>query len=321
MNKLYLIIILVGMLASNLPAQNKLIFENRIWEFFTYKGQECKIEQFCFDGTEQRYGKEYNKWKLIKKTEWTTSSQSEHVETELDSVEALLREENGKVYMLLDGQEVRKYDANQDLLTKSFAASNGEEALLYDFTVKKDDSFEDVLKILWSEESSLTQDVITNCRVIDTDYFDLNTGEVKKYTLQSNVHVALIENISKIDHDMIDEEIIFTENAQSADVLKEQTNIYYAETLGNIGRGNLTSLMPENAVFLTSGMNDYEVCYLTSVFDTDGTIIYGRPSNVNTLHNNYLNNNLKTYDLHGREVTSPVPGSIYIRDGKKFVAE
>lgn len=27
------------------------------------------------------------------------------------------------------------------------------------------------------------------------------------------------------------------------------------------------------------------------------------------------------YDLHGREVSSPVPGSIYIRDGKKFVAE
>ncbi|MDE6257747.1 MAG: hypothetical protein K2M53_05125 [Muribaculaceae bacterium] len=68
-------------------------------------------------------------------------------------------------------------------------------------------------------------------------------------------------------------------------------------------------------------MNDYEVCYLTSVFDTDGTIIYGKPSNVNALHNNYLNNNLKTYDLYGREVTSPVPGSIYIRNGKKFVAE
>lgn len=67
---------------------------------------------------------------------------------------------------------------------------------------------------------------------------------------------------------------------------------------------------------------------LTSVVDPDGQVIYSNkpfqagiedsfsPSEINSFETP------KTiYDLHGRQIVNPQPGSIYIRDGKKFVAK
>ncbi|MDE6410194.1 MAG: hypothetical protein K2K81_08145 [Muribaculaceae bacterium] len=45
---------------------------------------------------------------------------------------------------------------------------------------------------------------------------------------------------------------------------------------------------------------------------------YTKLSSVNEYKTFYLNNSC-IFDLHGREVSNPLPGSIYIRNGKKFV--
>lgn len=66
--------------------------------------------------------------------------------------------------------------------------------------------------------------------------------------------------------------------------------------------------------------------HLRSVIDKDGTVVYGRedyhdPSNVVPVGaDNVPSPDSAIYDLHGRRVTNPQPGTVYIRDGRKYVA-
>ncbi|MDE5789603.1 MAG: hypothetical protein K2H96_00020 [Muribaculaceae bacterium] len=64
---------------------------------------------------------------------------------------------------------------------------------------------------------------------------------------------------------------------------------------------------------------------LMAVIASDGTQIYGDPdykpsAGVKEIALEKFKDN-KTFDLHGREVSHPLPGSIYIRNGKKFVGK
>ncbi len=63
---------------------------------------------------------------------------------------------------------------------------------------------------------------------------------------------------------------------------------------------------------------------LAAVIDKDGTYLYGttyfKPGAGISKHETDQDiSNDKIFDLHGQEVTTPLPGSIYIRNGKKFV--
>ncbi|MBD5329321.1 MAG: hypothetical protein HDS03_05490, partial [Bacteroides sp.] len=66
----------------NVPicGQNRLIQEDRIWEYFNYQGDRTWYEQFCFDGTQEIGGKTYHQWKLIKKISLTTDPDTEVAE-------------------------------------------------------------------------------------------------------------------------------------------------------------------------------------------------------------------------------------------------
>ncbi|MDE6410193.1 MAG: hypothetical protein K2K81_08140 [Muribaculaceae bacterium] len=64
---------------------------------------------------------------------------------------------------------------------------------------------------------------------------------------------------------------------------------------------------------------------LMAVIASDGTQIYGDPdykpsAGVKEITLEKFKDN-KIFNLHGREVSNPLPGSIYIRNGKKFVAK
>ena len=63
--------------------------------------------------------------------------------------------------------------------------------------------------------------------------------------------------------------------------------------------------------------------FLVKVERRDGSIIYenSRSSVGIVASDNVANEDSPVYDLHGRVVTATVPGSIYIRDGRKFVAK
>lgn len=63
---------------------------------------------------------------------------------------------------------------------------------------------------------------------------------------------------------------------------------------------------------------------LIYVKDSGGSVIYYDNyyynAGVDDIKTSLASSILPLYDLHGRKVSAPVPGSIYIRDGKKFVA-
>ena len=77
---------------------------------------------------------------------------------------------------------------------------------------------------------------------------------------------------------------------------------------------------------IAGGFKSPTIPVLYSVEDADGRSLYIDPeyyerAGIGIIDKASNNLNGKIYDLHGREVASPVSGSIYIRDGKKFVAE
>ena len=77
---------------------------------------------------------------------------------------------------------------------------------------------------------------------------------------------------------------------------------------------------------IAGGFKSPTIPVLYSVEDADGKSLYIDPEYyefAGTAKIEMSSDKMdgKTYDLHGREVTNPVPGSIYIRNGKKFVAE
>lgn len=105
----------------------------------------------------------------------------------------------------------------------------------------------------------------------------------------------------------------------------EGKNIYticYLEKIGNISNGTYTSLDP--LWYLGTGMIYFHT-EINNVYDSQGSIVYkGADFDGFASINDKVSVSVSEgpiYDLHGREVSSPVSGSIYIRNGKKFVAE
>lgn len=74
----------------------------------------------------------------------------------------------------------------------------------------------------------------------------------------------------------------------------------------------------------TTGFFDPAPPMLMNVREADGTCIYGDESfhaSISEMVSEPSPASNKIFDLHGREVSNPLPGSIYIRNGKKFVAK
>ncbi|MDE7413028.1 MAG: hypothetical protein K2N05_04450 [Muribaculaceae bacterium] len=83
---------------------------------------------------------------------------------------------------------------------------------------------------------------------------------------------------------------------------------------------------PQSLSYIPAISGEYlYVPNLRCVEELDGKIIYGKPLNADaevnsiSLKNTHIPSLL--YDLHGRVVSNPQPGSVYIRGGKKFVAK
>ncbi len=103
-----------------------------------------------------------------------------------------------------------------------------------------------------------------------------------------------------------------------------QSNIDFVEGIGTTYNGSIGKF----TIFLVSAtywVNDYEPGYqsiLECVYDADGEVIYGHDSPVGVKLAGADTESKQSgviYDLMGRRVDSPQPGSVYVRDGKKFV--
>jgi opacity protein-like surface antigen len=90
---------------------------------------------------------------------------------------------------------------------------------------------------------------------------------------------------------------------------------------GSIGKFTIAMVTAINWI------NDYEPGFQSSlvrVYNSDGTVIYGddSPVGIELTKAEYANNESGAiYDLMGRRVERVLPGSVYVRDGKKFVGK
>ncbi|MBD5387422.1 hypothetical protein HDR70_06020 [bacterium] len=103
------------------------------------------------------------------------------------------------------------------------------------------------------------------------------------------------------------------------DLMSEYAIHYFIEGIG-CTEGFLP--FPHISFLCSCIRTDY--IYLIDVEDEQGNIIFnpGMLSEISEVSNDNMKSEPNhIFDLHGREVSNPLPGSIYIRNGKKFVAK
>lgn len=308
MNKLILIFLVFVSLTAQ--AYEPLIREDRVWEYYSYddfwRTITHSLSQYQFDGTQEINGKTYHQLKLKDMVSWQETSQTSETQT-VDSVAALLREEEGVVYMLVQTPIVMIYDAENQCFVQQKTEEN-QEVVIYDFTrIQPDDSFYASGNRLHANQTSELNYV---CPMI-TEYsvVEVNEGSAGKIiTLQNCGVVGMCVNYN---FDPVEQ---FGNDYANVDVM---------EGIGNIGAGSF--LVPETkcVIEFCNGCLGYN-CF-NNLYDLEGNVIYKganvqKPSSGIESVGADAKTAGKLYDLTGREIRNPQRGAIYIRDGEKRIA-
>lgn len=280
-----------------------MIEQGKVWEYHGvyYRPVENHTEggivtHFTkFDGTVTVNGKEYSKFKLYRSDYYRGAEVYGEVEfadsKAQDRTLGFLREEGKKVYQLT------KYDYLYfDIPSEAPLDGNIEneefgEFLVYDFSLEDGDGF-----------YLLPYGLVTPSHILPV-------------TVQLDTP-TIVEDVPCITYSYYYE----SGNEDSSPTLA-----YRGKVIAGIGPtkdGNVSgfgpSVMPQSPNNVDSPGTGSS---LVRVYSPDGQIIYGdEPNNVQVVTSEKVED-LITYDIMGRQVKETLPGSIYIRGGKKFVAK
>ena len=209
-----------------------------------------------------------------------------------DMVSGYMRQDGDKVYLLVDGEnisDIRYYNENRDWLE----LSTGDEVMIYDFGAKEGDKY---LTVSMDGHGSFhTWSQMIEVYVVKTDTVMINGhGRRRQYLSMS-------------------EDLYFT-------------GYIAVEGVGiNIGAVHLPQYIlfnsPDDRVFQFDSMTDAEgnVLFTKADFDAPaydaGVPEVGFDTGMTPAKDN------KMYDLNGREIHNPLPGTVYILNGEKRVAK
>ena len=323
-------ILLTNVTMSSLYAEeNKLINQDRIWVYesnISFKDLDDNGEYSCkrrirtkyrFGDVVERYGREYTEWILIDTQDIDAVSYVnepervviiEHAVESKDSVTAYMREEDERVYLLLDGRQHYIYDCDKESTVK-YSPGEGEETMLYDFSLDIGDTFNSICKGC----------ILTGMNAAKVENVRVGNDDARKITAVTDA-----TRMSYETSDTSDSEWLLMMNEPRLALLGYE----YVEGVGSINYGGMTQWMDRFTKLINYNV---DIPILTKVYDSEGKELYSKAdapgqSNIDEIDFYPAQTIGKSesgviMDLHGREVTSPVPGSIYIRDGKKFVAE
>lgn len=301
MNKFFLASVLVAFISlTAYPDYVPMIREGRVWEYEGYFGRNGEWGQVLhymkFDGTVTVNDKEYHAFGIYNSKFYQTTgeSRSDYTlsrEEERNGPVWFLREESSRVYVLMYGDSAFEYVWT----TGSLPEADYDEYILYDFTL---------------EEGA------ASCL--------LQWGN----TVPGRMHETVY-----LDPVMIDGELC---KAQSF-MFRDCVNGMNAEKMPFYGFGKSIVLegigitfngcLPYFCVDMKSSIGDdnsrcpIDFSWLRSVRNSAGEIIYGQESPAaipDVMDERQSESDI--YDVMGRRVRSTVPGSVYIRGGKKFVA-
>lgn len=252
-----------------------MIREDRVWEYKHVRIPDSWYHKMHFSGEMEKFGRKYHVFKQC-----DTSLDDEN------TYYSLLREENGKVYMVNKNYGIEQPDKSE-IYEGTVVDTESEEILLYDFTKDKGDS---VLQY-WTNFSGSFLEMpmvfFSNQMTIDeTEYITIDGEDCLVQKFDQSTTVA---------------------NCPP-----------FVEGVGCIEDGMLDIMMLSN---FPAGV-DLRV-HLSAVYDGDGNVIF-RPSDLNkngidNIDDEYCSESSQTeyYDLQGMRVDSPVKGSIYIvRDNR-----
>ena len=217
----------------------------------------------------------------------------------LDEEIALLREENGKVYMLLPEEGVHVYDSeNDNWMSETQPVAPGEEALLYDSTLDTGDD----------------RDGYYTCSLLGAGIqmkADGNTARTGVKEVEGKELKWLRDAPEVLPFTAQEGE----EPARSA--------AQYLEGVGNISYGDMTRLSGGDQITL-DGVR--ELVRFNRLYDAGGNVLLGSETPMDAPNAGISGietaggDDAKMYDLMGREIRNPLPGTVYIQKGKKFVA-
>ena len=301
MNKFFLASVLVAFISlTAYPDYVPMIREGRVWEYEGYFGRNGEWGQVLhymkFDGTVTVNDKEYHAFGIYNSKFYQTigESRSDYTlsrEEERNGPVWFLREESGRVYVLMYGDSAFEYVWT----TGSLPEAEYDEYVLYDFTL---------------EEGA------ASCL--------LQWGN----TVPGRMHETVY-----LDPVMIDGELCKAQSFRFTDsvneVNTEKMPFYgFGKSIALEGIGiTFNGCLPYFCVDMKSSIGDdnsrcpIDFSWLRSVRNSAGEIIYGQesPAAISEVMAERQSES-DIYDVMGRRVDSTVPGSVYIRGGKKFVA-
>ena len=257
---------------------SRMVSQNKVWQPYLHHTEypnswgEQDVAYF-FDGFEEKNGKTYSR--LV-------------FENDRETTCALLREEDGRVYILLNDDFINRY--NLDLSEKQELKDT--DFVLYDFNLKEGDVFDTIVSFGMSYSQGGTLYIETR-RVLQVYILDVNGHELR-------AQESIREDDQYITEDCIVE---------------------------GFGPSNQLDLLFTNYLF------EAGTVYTNRLFDivkdkTTEEVLLSHSSLWNAINNSGVTapeigsgvKDGKMYDIMGREVKNPQPGSVYIQNGRKFVA-
>jgi hypothetical protein len=301
MNKFFLASVLVAFISlTAYPDYVPMIREGRVWEYEGYFGRNGEWGQVLhymkFDGTVTVNDKEYHAFGIYNSKFYQTigESRSDYTlsrEEERNGPVWFLREESGRVYVLMYGDSAFEYVWT----TGSLPEAEYDEYVLYDFTL---------------EEGA------ASCL--------LQWGN----TVPGRMHETVYLDPVMIDGELCKaQSFMFTDSVNGMNA--EKMPFYgFGKSIVLEGIGiTFNGCLPYFCVDMKSSIGDdnsrcpIDFSWLRSVRNSAGEIIYGQesPAAISEVMAERQSES-DIYDVMGRRVDSTVPGSVYIRGGKKFVA-
>lgn len=307
--------------AQETEGENRLIDQNKIWEYVTLSRygypDNFSLDKYAFRGTTEINGKTYYNWTHLQTTKWNNEDWEVTV-VDHDCISALMREdEDGKVYLLLDNGNYRIFPSESEGLSEPIEIIEPKEVLLYDFNAEVGENFDACVGLFIANPEGVINNVVSPCKVLQKEEVIVNDEESVKFTVFAPVYPYIMDNL--------DPDLNPSTNPSYIPDYENQTQVYYVKGIGNVGRGNMTVLCQNDELFTTTS-NYYFYQTLNNVYNSSGDVIYkGKDYSAPTLGAiAEIESELPDtaiYDLFGRKVSNPLPGSIYIKGGKKFIGK
>lgn len=267
-------------------AYEPLIREDRIWE---YDIDGSDIWKFKFDGTERINDKTYHK--LVY---WSAKQEQSIVSQTV----AYMRESGNEVYLLLQ-QENLEIDQ-----IGTFPVPKNQEICLYRFG-------------MYGENKTVFENIPVN-----TDYWNLFNLEAELSTLNLPVFCKVLTHNGKNWNAKL-----YHKGERNYDWFdgfsgNDNSQLTIIEGIGNVGRGFLHAPGCVNAPI----SKDSAGSFFRRQTDLYGNVVFDAEwvtdqSGVTDIKSESGRHDDKSYDLQGKPLENPQPGTIYIQNGEKHIAK